>query len=147
MEEEGTALNEPLSVKKPTAITLTTLNILFLGVLLTLLMVLFIIHCLLALFLSYFNSLYLMGDVISARFNIIYEPFVTFLAGIGAQLLSIFGLCLILAVVMLIRSGRVTTKSLWMSMMVCANLLLTRHLRNCVRGVPGDGIWAIETEK
>ena len=30
---------------------------------------------------------------------------------------------------------------------ICANLLLTRPLRNFVRGVPGDGIGAIETEE
>jgi hypothetical protein len=121
MEEEA-ALNEPLSVKKSTAWTLKTFTLLFLGVL-TLLMVLFLINCLLALLLSSYNAMFLMGDVLSARIGIIYGPTATFVAGIGAQLLSeygsqalsIFGLCLIVAVVMLIRLRRVTMKSLWIS--------------------------------
>jgi hypothetical protein len=123
MEEEA-ALNEPLSVKKSTALTLKTFTLSFLGVL-TLLMVLFLINCLLALLLSSYNAMFLMRDVISARIGIIYGPTATFFAGIGAQLLSvygsqalsIFGLCLIPAVVMLIRLRRVTMKSLWISML------------------------------
>ena len=128
MEEEA-ALNEPLTVKKSTALTLDPhgLNLETFTFYLIVLMVLFIMNCLLALYLSYLNSLFLMWDVISAQLDIMYEPFVSFLAGIGAQLLSaygsqalsIFGLCLILAIVMLIRSVRVTTKSLWMSMDLC----------------------------
>ena len=122
MEEEA-ALNEPLSVKKSTAFTFKTCTHLFL-VVLTLLMVLFLMNCLLAMPLSIFNAMFLMLDVISARFDIIYGPTATFVAGIGAQLLSeygsqalsIFGLCLIVAVVMLIRLRIVTMKSLCISM-------------------------------
>lgn len=123
MEEEA-ALLEHLTVKKSTALTLKTFTLLLFKGVLAPLMVLFIMSCLLAFFLSFLNSYFLMNDLISARVGIIYEPIATFLAGIGAQLLSeygsqalsIVGLCLILAVVMLIQTGRVKLRSLYMTM-------------------------------
>ena len=120
--EEGAVLSEPLAVKKPAALNLNTRILTFLETLI-ILMFLFLINCLLALLLFSWNASFLMGTEISARYGTIDGPISTTLAGIGAQLLSeygsqtlsIFGLCLILAVAMLIRTGRVTMMSLCMT--------------------------------
>jgi hypothetical protein len=88
--EEGAVLNEPLAVKMSAVLTLKTRIITFLEPLIILLF-LYLINCLLALLLLAWNTSFLMGTEISARYGIIDGPVSTSLAGIGAQLLSEYG--------------------------------------------------------
>jgi hypothetical protein len=117
--DPNVALHEPLVIEVSMKVKRTRA----LSNLILCLFALFLLNFLLALYLSFINAYFVMSDRIRSRVFMILRPTAAYLSGVvvqiysffGSQALSIFGLGLILALVVLNRTGRVTIKRLFMS--------------------------------